>query len=574
MKKRLLALAMALVLFVSVLPLQANAVKGGKLVALTFDDGPSATYTPKLLDGLKKRNVKVTFFVLGQNAKSNLGIIQRAYNEGHELASHSWNHPDLTTLSDSEVLWQLRATEDVLDQVCGKNASYLVRPPYGSTTSRVESLINAPMAYWTVDPEDWKYRDPETVRRNIVNNTFDGAIILVHDIHGTSVDGALRAIDDLQKKGYEFVTVSELHRRRGATMDKGEWLYSVKPRGVDVGSIAKPEITYTTDGKTMTVTIKSASGAPIYYTTDGSVPTHSSAVYKGPFKVPYSSAVKAYAAFNMNGVRSELASLVYGQGNRGSAPKIKTSGGKVQMETANTGTKIYYTTDGKTATPKSTVYSGPVALPKGIYIHAVSAGGYYSTSPETVVYYSPRGVLLADVRPGAWYFNYIDRLAAEGLMNGMGNNIYEPGTNVTRAMMAKLLYEYSGESLGSGWTRTNPFTDVDQDEWYAAAIEWAYRNKIVNGYGNNRFRPNGNITRQEMSAMIDRMFTYQGNSLPRGASCAGKFADYGRIEKWALSNVEALVAAGLLEGDGKNIEPRSNATRAEIAAVLCRAMDY
>ncbi len=115
---------------------------------------------------------------------------------------------------------------------------------------------------------------------------------------------------------------------------------------------------------------------------------------------------------------------------------------------------------------------------------------------------------------------------------------------------------------------------MDQDEWYAAAIEWAYRNKIVNGYGNNRFSPNGNITRQEMSAMIDRMFTYQGNPLPRGASCAGKFTDYDRIEKWALSNVEALVAVGLLEGDGKNIEPRSNATRAEIAAVLCRAMDY
>lgn len=572
--KRILSLALALVLFVSVLPLQANAVQGGKLVALTFDDGPSGTYTPKLLDGLKARNVKATFFVLGQNASDNLDVVRRAYAEGHELASHSWNHPDLTTLSDSEVLRQLNSTADVLNKVCGSGGKYLVRPPYGSTNSRVEALINAPMAYWTVDPEDWKYRNANTVRDNIVSNAFDGAIILVHDIYGSSVEGALMAVDELQKRGYEFVTISELHRRRGRTMENGEWLYSCKPTGVDRGPIPKPNITYTTDRSTMTVTITGSSGAKIYYTTDGSAPSHNSPVYSGPFQAKYGSTIKACSAYKMNGSRSEVETLTPGNAGAAKPPKLTASNGIIEMTAPNADANIYYTVDGSRASESSTRYTGPAALPKDTYIHAVCAGGYYSMSPETVVYHSGRGNLFADMAPGIWYFNPIDRLASAGLMSGMGNNVYAPKTKLTRGMLVTMLYAYSGEDLGSGWSQTSPFVDVPKDIWYAKAVEWAYRNSITAGSGPNAFSPNGNITREELSVMVDRFLEYRGKTLPRGESCANKFADYGRIHGWALSSVEALVGAKLLVGDGVNVNPRNNATRAEVAAIICQMIDY
>ncbi len=572
--KRVLSLALALILFFGVLPLQTNAVQGGKLVALTFDDGPSSTYTPKLLDGLKARNAKATFFVLGQNASNNLGVLQRAYAEGHELASHSWNHPDLTTLSNSEIIWQMNATANVLDKVCGEGTSYLVRPPYGSANSRVRSLLNAPPVFWTVDPEDWRYRNAYTVRNHIVRNAFDGAIILVHDIHGTSVEGALMAVDELQSQGYEFVTVSELHRRRGVTMVNGEWVDSCTPTGTDLGPVAKPEITYTANRTNMTVAITASAGAKIYYTTDGTLPTNSSAIYTGPFQVNYGSVIRAYAAYKMNGSRSELASLTLANAGPARSPRLKAVDGKIEMTAPNADANIYYTVDGSKATANSTVYNGPVELPKDTYIHAVCSGGYYTTSPETVVYHSGRGILFADVAPGVWYFDPIDRLASAGLMSGMGNNIYEPKTKLTRGMLVTMLYAYSGEDLGNGWAQTSPFVDVPKDAWYADAVEWAYRNSVTAGYEPNRFNPNGKLTREQLSVMIDRFLEYRGKTLPRGDSPADRFADSDKIHRWAVSSVEALAGAGLLAGDGINVNPRDNATRAEVAAIICQMIDY
>ena len=163
----LLAIALVITLFPA-LPLRAQAKTGGKLVALTFDDGPSSKYTTQLLDGLKERGVPVTFFFLGEMAEDNRAIVRRAYEEGHEIACHTWDHPNLTKCSTSKVKKQIEDTFEELDRACGNEADYLVRPPYGSTNQKVRDAIDAPLIYWSVDSEDWSLLNVEKVRKKIV----------------------------------------------------------------------------------------------------------------------------------------------------------------------------------------------------------------------------------------------------------------------------------------------------------------------------------------------------------------------------------------------------------------------
>ena len=571
--KRVAALLLAAAILVGMLPMQASAAQGSKLAAITFDDGPSYRQTPRLLDGLKARGAKATFFVLGQNAQDNLDVIQRAYEEGHEIASHTWDHEDLTGLSDSGVQNEIRSTERVLNKVCGEG-KYLLRPPYGSANARVRALAGVPLVYWSVDPEDWRYRDADTVCANIVNNTTDGAIILVHDIYASSVDGALRAIDKLKEKGYEFVTVTELHRRRQVAMENGQWHDRCSPKGNDLGPLAKPEITYTADGKNMTVTLTVSGNHPIYYTTDGSVPGANARRYTGPFTVAYGSTIKAFAAYDLNGGRSDMAVLAKGQAGEFPAPRIHLNSGKIEIQSASNDGTTYYTTDGSAPSPNSTVYTAPFALERGCTIRAITAGGYYTTSKESSVFYTHRGNLFADVTPGSWYYEAMDLLAEAGLLSGMGGNRYAPNTPLTRGMLVTILYAYEGKTLGGAWDKTNPFTDVSSDAWYAEAVEWAYRNGVTAGYTATTFAPDRRLTRQELSVMIDGFLKYRGNPLPRGNSCAGKFGDYSRISSWALPSIEAMVQAGMLAGDGKNVNPQNGATRAEVSVIVRRVMEF
>ena len=217
--KRIFSLLLALVMVLGLAALfpPAQAKTGGKLVALTFDDGPGP-YTSRLLDGLKERGVEVTFFMVGSSVSRYPELVKRMYQEGHQLANHSYDHPDFTGLSDSEIRSQISRTNALLDKAAGAGSTYMVRAPYGSTNSRVRSVVGAPLTYWSVDPQDWKDRNATTVKNRVVSNAHDGAIILLHDIHSTSVDGALAAIDVLLDEGYEFVTpVSYTHLRAHET---------------------------------------------------------------------------------------------------------------------------------------------------------------------------------------------------------------------------------------------------------------------------------------------------------------------------------------------------------------------
>jgi peptidoglycan-N-acetylglucosamine deacetylase len=195
-------------------PISFNSVHvDGPYIAMTFDDGPSATLTPKLLDILAAHHIKATFFVLGEMVAEHPEILARAAREGHEIASHSWSHPNLAKMSQDGVRSQLQRTDDEIKTATGKRPT-LFRPPYGSITEREKRWIHDEFGYniilWDVDPLDWKRPGPAVVRNRIFKETRPGSIVLSHDIHPGTIEAMPSTFDGLEAKGFKFVTVSEL----------------------------------------------------------------------------------------------------------------------------------------------------------------------------------------------------------------------------------------------------------------------------------------------------------------------------------------------------------------------------
>ena len=185
----------------------------GPYIAITFDDGPHGQNTPRLLDILQKRNVKATFFVVGQCAAEFPAIMKRIVTDGHEIANHSWSHPLLTKLGESGVSEQLQRTHDVIIETTGV-VPKLMRPPFGGFTPNQRAWANRKWSYkvilWDVDPLDWKVRNAERVEAEILKRTVPGSIVLAHDIHKSTIDAMPSTLDALLAKGFRFVTVSEL----------------------------------------------------------------------------------------------------------------------------------------------------------------------------------------------------------------------------------------------------------------------------------------------------------------------------------------------------------------------------
>src|SRR5437773_1950191 len=187
----------------------------GPYIAMTFDDGPSAMFTPKLLDLLAAHHIKATFFVIGENVAEHPEIVERAAREGHEIANHSWSHPNFGKMSDEGVRRQLTRTDDAIKNATGVRPT-LLRPPYGSITARQKRWIHDEFGYqiilWDVDPYDWKRPGPSVVCNRILKETRPGSIVLSHDIHPGTIEAMPSTFDQLQAKGFKFVTVSELIR--------------------------------------------------------------------------------------------------------------------------------------------------------------------------------------------------------------------------------------------------------------------------------------------------------------------------------------------------------------------------
>lgn len=202
--------------------------KDKKLVALTFDDGPSTETTPKLLDILREKDVLATFFVLGSQARNHPDIIKRVEREHHEVASHTMYHQNLVRISNAAAASDINEAKTTLKDILGHYPTY-TRPPYGNINDTVRTTTGTPLILWSVDSEDWRSKDPNSIIQVSISEVHDGAIILMHDIYPTTVDAVPALIDTLRQNGYEFTTISELAKIRKATLAVGTAYYNLLP---------------------------------------------------------------------------------------------------------------------------------------------------------------------------------------------------------------------------------------------------------------------------------------------------------------------------------------------------------
>lgn len=196
-------------------------------MALTFDDGPNQTYTPRLLDGLKERDVHATFFLIGNLAETNDALVWRIAAEGHQIGNHSYDHAQLSKLSQWETKQDVQKCDEILRDILGQG-DYWVRPPYGIMTDAECACMDTPLINWSVDTEDWKSQNVDSILDIVYRDCFDGCIILFHDSYQTSVEAALAAVDHLSAQGVKFVTVGELFAIKGITPENGKTYRSVK----------------------------------------------------------------------------------------------------------------------------------------------------------------------------------------------------------------------------------------------------------------------------------------------------------------------------------------------------------
>ena len=178
-------------------------------VAITFDDGPNPEYTVELLEGLQKRGVKATFFVLGEEVERYPDILKAAYDDGHLIGVHSYQHVNFGQIGDAAALEQVEKTRQAIYDVTGEYTGY-IRPPYGCWKKELDQELPMIEVLWDIDPLDWATKDADTVVKRVLQKCPDGSIILLHDASESSVCAAFTIIDTLQKQGYEFVTVEEL----------------------------------------------------------------------------------------------------------------------------------------------------------------------------------------------------------------------------------------------------------------------------------------------------------------------------------------------------------------------------
>lgn len=190
-----------------------------KYIAFTFDDGPSEENTKEIIDFLNKNKCTATFFMLGRLMNNYPDIPKYARDNNMEVGSHTYSHSNLKNMKISKVQEEIEKTNEAYFNATGEVFS-LVRPPYGSINEKIKSTFDYSYILWSVDTEDWRYKDPEYVKNHILTHAEDGDIILMHDIHPTTKEAVFNVVPELYVRGYRIVSVSELARIKGIELEK------------------------------------------------------------------------------------------------------------------------------------------------------------------------------------------------------------------------------------------------------------------------------------------------------------------------------------------------------------------
>ena len=212
----------ALILSLSMLCIPVQAAQPERLVALTFDDGPSGKFTRNLLDGLKERDVKATFLLCGYRMEQYPELTARIVNEGHEIGLHGYSHKSMEKMCRSDVAQEIENSMALIPAGC--QISFL-RSPGGLCGECVQTAAadyGLSMLFWSVDPKDWATHDAQAIEKEVVSHVRDGDVILLHDMSNSSVEAALVIIDELLEQGFRFVTVSELAQAKNVTLIPGK----------------------------------------------------------------------------------------------------------------------------------------------------------------------------------------------------------------------------------------------------------------------------------------------------------------------------------------------------------------
>ena len=461
MKKRICSVFIILVLLFTMIPTAAAAESGIKLVALTFDDGPCEN-TGRLLDGLAQRGAQATFFVQGFKVEKNPEIIQRMIAEGHQVGNHTYNHPNLATLPLEEAVEQLERTDAILNEATGGKGAYQYRAPFGSSTEEIRAELESPVFHWSLNTNDWAVKNTRAIQQKIVSDIFDGAIILVHDTVPETIDAALGAVDQLQKQGYEFVTLKELFRRRGLETESGSHQYgSCLPTDTLLDALERPVVTAEKKGNSMTITLESESDAPIYYTVDGSPIVFHGKRYTGKFTVSLPCTVRAVTAVDLNGSRSEEVVITLAAG----AVEQKTDIADQTKLTRGMLAQLLYEKSGVKLAQAEALFSDvPVTHP---YAEAIT-----------------------------WAYG-------TGVFDGTGHRSFKPDQTASRQEVAKVLVAFLDAEK-----KASPREYADEAQiaaWASEAVHTVTALGLMQGGTDGNFRPQNIMTGAEAKIVLSRL---------------------------------------------------------------------
>ncbi|MEG2378064.1 MAG: chitobiase/beta-hexosaminidase C-terminal domain-containing protein, partial [Clostridia bacterium] len=348
----------------------------------------------------------------------------------------------------------------------------------------------------------------------------------------------------------------------------------------------------------LTIALTSAtSGASIFYTTNGDIPTALSTKYTTPITITKATTIKAVAIADglaYSDIMTASYTVAGGGGGGGGggfveppvkkqaiAPTANPGAGKynatqnVALSSKTEGASIFYTIDGTSPSASSTKYSTPIIVDKTVTIKAVAIKSDMKMSDVATFAFTIEEAApdagFTDVSSSDWFAKAVKYVADNGLFGGVGDNRFAPNDSMTRGMFVTVLNRLADNAKPT--TSNANFGDVNSTDWFAQSVQWAVENGIAQGMGNNKFAPNDSVTREQLCVMLARYLEMAGIAKPAPSNVG--FNDALKISTWAVDAVELLSNAGIVLGDNNgNFNPQGEATRAEVAEIFYRLAEY